>query len=65
MVGGGIVLMPADVALKACLGMGMLMRVQSCVTLTKTLRDAHEGTRLINRIADAKARELLARAGHS
>jgi len=64
MVGGGIVFMPVDIALKAFLGMGMLMLVQSCITLTKTLRDAHEGARLINRIEDAKAEQLLARAGH-
>ena len=63
MVGGGIVMMPLEAPLKAFLGMGMLMLVQSCITLTKTIRDAHEGTRLINRIEDAKAEELLARAG--
>jgi hypothetical protein len=64
MVGGGIVLMNVDVALKAYLGIGMLMLVQSCMTLTKTLRDQYEGTRLVNRIEDARAQELLARAGH-
>jgi hypothetical protein len=63
MVGIGIVLLPVDLSLKAFLGMGMLMLVQSCITLTKTIRDAHEGTRLINRLEDAKAEELLARAG--
>jgi hypothetical protein len=63
MVSIGIVMMPIELPLKAFLGIGMLMLVQSCITLTKTLRDAHEGTRLINRLEDAQAEELLARAG--
>lgn len=65
MVGTGIAVLPIALPMKAFMGMGMMMLVQSCITLTKTLRDAHEGTRLINRLEDAKAEELLARAGRS
>jgi len=39
--------------------MGIVMLVQSCVTLVKTIRDMHEGSKLVNRIEDAKAERLL------
>jgi len=39
MVVGGIVLMPLDLAMKGYLAMGVVMLVQSCMTLTKTIRD--------------------------
>ena len=39
--------------------MGIVMLVQSCVTLTKTVRDMHEGGKMVNRIEDAKAERLL------
>ena len=35
------------------------MPVQSCITLTKTIRDVQESTRLVNRIEDAKTEHLL------
>ena len=30
--------------------MGILMLVQSCITLTKTIRDVQESAKLVNRI---------------
>jgi hypothetical protein len=45
--------------MKGYLTMGIVMLVQTCVTLTKTVRDVHEGSRLVNRIEDAKAERLL------
>lgn len=59
MVGIGIWFMPADLAMKGYLLMGFLMLVQSCITMTKTMRDVHEGDRLVNRLEDAKAERLL------
>jgi hypothetical protein len=35
------------------------MLVQSCITVTKTVRDVHEGRKLMNRIEDAKTERLL------
>jgi hypothetical protein len=35
------------------------MLVQTCITLTKTVRDVHESSKLVNRIEDAKAERLL------
>jgi hypothetical protein len=49
--------------MRAFLFMGMLMVVQSCVTLTKTQRDVHESARLVNRIEDARTEKLLMEAG--
>jgi hypothetical protein len=59
MVAIGIYLSGLDLAMKGYLTMGFLMLVQSCITMTKTMRDAHESGRLVNRIEDAKAERLL------
>ncbi len=61
MVAAGILFMPADIWIKAYLAMGTLMLVQTCVTLTKTLRDQQEAGKLLNRIEDAKTEQLLMR----
>jgi hypothetical protein len=45
--------------MKGYLSMGIVMLIQSCVTLTKTIRDMHESGRMVNRIEDAKAERLL------
>jgi hypothetical protein len=55
----GIVLMPMDLAMKGYLAMGVAMLIQSCITLTKTIRDNDEAGKLVNRIEDAKAERLL------
>ena len=59
MVGGGILFMPLDLWIKGYFAMGVLMLIQSCITVTKTLRDVHEGSKLVNRIEDAKTERLL------
>jgi hypothetical protein len=59
MVALGIWLLPLDLSMKGYLTMGFLMLTQSCITLTKTMRDMHEGDKLVNRIEDAKAERLL------
>jgi hypothetical protein len=63
MVGLGILFLPLDIWIKGYLAMGVVMLVQSCVTLSKTIRDQHEGRRLVNRIEDAKAERLLMEIG--
>lgn len=60
----GVFLLPIDLWGRAFLTMGLLMTVQSSVTMTKTQRDMHEGTRLVNRIEDARTEKLLMDAGH-
>ena len=50
MVVGGIVLMPIDLAMKGYLAMGVVMLIQSCIKLTKTIRDNDEAAKLVNRL---------------
>jgi hypothetical protein len=59
MVAVGVYFLPVDLWIKGYLTMGILMLVQCCVTLTKTVRDMHESSRMVNRIEDAKAERLL------
>jgi hypothetical protein len=59
MVAAGVFFLPVDLWIKGYLAMGIVMLIQSCVTLTKTMRDVHESGRLVNRIEDAKAERLL------
>jgi hypothetical protein len=59
MVAIGVFFLPLDLWIKGYLAMGIVMLVQSCVTLTKTIRDMHEGGRMMNRLEDAKAERLL------
>ena len=63
MVGLGILFMPIDIWIKGYLAMGTIMLVQSCITATKTIRDVHEGRRMVNRIEDAKTERLLMSVG--
>jgi hypothetical protein len=55
----GVYFLPVDLWIKGYLAMGIVMLIQSCVTLTKTVRDVHESGRMVNRIEDAKAERLL------
>jgi hypothetical protein len=59
MVAGGILFAPVDMWIKAYFAMGCALMLQSAITLTKTLRDVHEGSKLMNRIEDARAERLL------
>ena len=59
MVALGVYYLPIDFWMKGYLAMGIVMLIQSCVTLSKTIRDLHESGRLVNRIEDAKAERLL------
>ncbi|MDN6855633.1 YiaA/YiaB family inner membrane protein [Pseudomonas sp. CAN2814] len=55
----GIVFMPADLTVKGYMTICAVFLVNSTITLTKTLRDQHEGERLINRISEAKTQKIL------
>jgi hypothetical protein len=58
----GLVLVPLDLGMKGYLAMGIAMLIQSCITLTKTIRDNDESVKLVNRIEDAKTERLLMEA---
>ena len=62
MVALGILFLPVDLATRGYMAIGMLMLVQSSITMTKTMRDQHEGTRLHKRVEEARVEELLAKA---
>ena len=62
MVAIGIFFLPLDVWIKGYLAMGVVLLIQSCITLTKTMRDVHEGEKLVNRLDDARAERLLMEA---
>jgi hypothetical protein len=55
----GVYFLPIDLWMKGYLTMGIVMLVQTCITLTKTVRDNHESSKFVNRIEDAKAERLL------
>jgi hypothetical protein len=63
MVGIGVFFLPIDLWMKGYLTMGIVMLIQTSVTLTKTVRDVHESGKLVNRIEDAKAERLLMEEG--
>jgi hypothetical protein len=55
----GLFYLPASLWVKGYMGMGLLFTVGSAITLTKTLRDDHEASKLLNRISEAKTTKLL------
>ena len=55
----GILYLPVDNWIRAFLGMGLFFTVGSAISLSKTLRDAHEAKRLLNRISEAKTEKIL------
>ncbi len=59
MMAGGIYFLEASFAAKGFYAMAAIMLVHTSITITKTLRDAEEASRFINRIEDAKTEKLL------
>jgi hypothetical protein len=55
----GTALLPAEMWTKGYLLMGQLFLVGSTFTLSKTVRDNHEASKLRNRITKAKTDKLL------
>ena len=59
---GGVFVLPIDLWMRGFLFIGVLMVVQSAITMTKTQRDLHESSRMVNRIEDARTEKLLMEA---
>lgn len=59
MLSAGIFFMPVDFSMKGFLAMGVVMLIQSCITLTKMIRDNDEAEKFHNRIEDARTERLL------
>ncbi len=50
---------PVELWVKGCVGMGLVFTVGSTFSLSKTLRDQHESTRLHKRIDDARLNRII------
>jgi hypothetical protein len=55
----GLWFLPVEPWIVAYLTMGTLLLTSSTVALTKTMRDLHEGGRLISRVEEAKLERIL------
>ena len=54
-----IIFMPGDLMLKGYMGLNALFIVSSTIMVSKTLRDEHEGGKIINRVNEAKANKII------
>ena len=59
MMAGGIYFLEASLAAKGFYAMAAIMLVHTSITITKTLRDAEEAGRFLNKLEDAKTEKLL------
>ena len=55
----GVFYLPVTIWVKGYLTMGLYFTVSSAFGLAKTLRDAHESTRIVNKISEAKTEKML------
>ena len=55
----GILFIPTDFLVKGYMGPCALFLVSTSITLSKTMRDEHENQRLINKISEAKTKQLI------
>ena len=57
--GAGAVFAPTDLLVKGYMSVCALFLVSTTITLSKTMRDEHEGKRIHNRLSEARAQQLL------
>jgi hypothetical protein len=55
----GIYYMPLDIWIKGYLAMGLYFTVASAFTLSKTMRDEHEASKLVKKLGEAKTEKML------
>lgn len=65
MMGLGIYFLPLEFATKGFLIMATLMIIQSAITVTKTMRDNLEASKLVTKVEDAKTERILMGMGKS
>ncbi len=61
-MGIGVALLPVGFWAKGYVAMGALLLIASTFMLAKTLRDAHEADKIINRMNEARAERMLTTA---
>jgi len=54
-----IIFMPGDLMLKGYMGLNSLFIVSSTIMVSKTMRDEHEGSKMLNRINEAKTNKII------
>lgn len=59
----GVWAMPVDPWIKGYLGIGLYFTVSAAFTLAKTLRDQHEGEKIVHKLSEAKAERMLREYG--
>ena len=57
--GAGVIFSPTDLLVKSYMSVCALFLVSTTITLSKTMRDEHEGKRIHNRLSEARAQQLL------
>jgi len=60
----GIYFLPLDLATKGFMIMATMMIIQSSITVTKTMRDNQEATKIVTKFEDAKTEHLLMAIGN-
>ncbi len=58
-IAAGIVLIPGGLLIKGYFALSSLFLVSSTITLSKTMRDQHEASRLINKVSEARTTKIL------
>ena len=59
MMAGGIYFLEASFSAKGFYAMAAIMLVHTAITLTKTMRDNEEASKMISKIEDARTEKLL------
>ena len=59
MMAGGIFYLEASFSAKGFFAMAAIMLVHTSITLTKSMRDNQESSKLVNKIEEAKTEKLL------
>ena len=58
-VAAGVFLMPGTLLMKGYFALSSLFLVSTTITLSKSLRDEHEATRLINKVSEARTSKII------
>ena len=58
-IAAGIVFVPASFLVKGYFALSALFLVSSTITLSKSIRDEHEASRLINKVSEARTSKIL------
>ncbi len=51
--------MPVDSWIRAFMGLGLVALIGATITMSKTIRDVHEGTKVTTKVENAKVERLL------